>query len=215
MSCFLVPPNPIETTISSIGPAAAGYNFTLTCTVVVNEGLRGIPAVYWLDSSGQRISSTDDVTINALTSDQTTNVTLYFDPIRASDSGNYTCSVTLAYPPLTLLFPQSSSASYSLDVQQSKFIAKWLDGREGGREGGGIIIHFPLYRLQNSSEDNGLPFRPRTSVLPGLLCAVDLLSRWSIWTVCYQLDIIMHRRLLCPSTVFTNISQEGYTACCG
>ena len=42
---FTVPQTAIMTSVSSLGPAVAGYNFTLTCMVTLIEGLQGTPNV--------------------------------------------------------------------------------------------------------------------------------------------------------------------------
>jgi hypothetical protein len=116
---ILVPANAIETSVNAIGPPVAGYNFTLTCTIRQTEGLLGIPSVLWVDADGQQINSTEDIVLsNPVTSDQTTNLTLYFDPIRTSDEGTYTCLATLSSS--ALITPLNSSALYMLTVQQSE-----------------------------------------------------------------------------------------------
>lgn len=113
-----VPPNPIENSINSDGPSVAGYNFTLTCTVMSIEGL-GTPNVLWVDAEGYPANSTDDILLGDLmTSGQITTRNLYFDPIRISDEGIYTCISTLYSPSLDSHL--NSSASYELNVQLSK-----------------------------------------------------------------------------------------------
>ena len=109
------------TAISTLGSPVAGYNFTLTCTVTVTEGLTEIPIITWVDSSGQSLNSTGDlIVLEQVSSRQATNRTLYFDPLRTSDEGAYRCIVTLSSPALTL--PLNSSATYLIDAQQSKLM---------------------------------------------------------------------------------------------
>ena len=85
------------------------------------EGLVGLPSVLWFNPNGVQISSSEDIVLNnPVTSDQTTNRTLYFDPIRTADGGSYTCMATLSSPALNS--PLTSSAVYAIDVQQSKLI---------------------------------------------------------------------------------------------
>lgn len=118
---MIVPPAAIETSISAIGPAVAGYNFSLTCSVTQIEGLVGIPSLVWTDNNDLLVVSTDDVILNdPVTSGLTTSQTLCTDPIRTSDEGIYTCKATLSSSALTT--PLNSSATYFVDVQQSKII---------------------------------------------------------------------------------------------
>ena len=116
---FLVPSTAIMTSISTVGPPVAGYNFTLTCTVTQTEGLIRRPSLMWIDSNSQLVTSTGDIMINTVNSGQMINYTLQFDPIRTSDEGSYTCIAILASPALTMTI--NSSATYVIDVQQSKF----------------------------------------------------------------------------------------------
>lgn len=116
---FIVLPSSIQTSISAIGPPVAGYNFTLICTVTLTEGLTGIPSVEWMDSGGQQINSVNDLVLSdPMTSGQMTNRTLYFDPIRTSDGGTYTCVATVPSPALAM--PLNMSAVYVISVLLSK-----------------------------------------------------------------------------------------------
>ena len=116
-----VPPNSIGTSISTRGLSVAGYNFTLTCSVRTVEGL-DVPSVLWVDSEGQSINSSEDIVLGDLMySNNGVSRDLYFDPIRTSDEGMYTCLAKLYSPSLDILL--NSSVSYNLDVQLSKIIA--------------------------------------------------------------------------------------------
>lgn len=87
--------------------------------MTLNEGLTGILRVLWSDFNGQPINSTEDSMLSdQVTSGQTTNRTISFDPIRTSDEGSYICLATLFSP--TLSISLNSSALYVIDVQQSK-----------------------------------------------------------------------------------------------
>ena len=97
----------------------AGYNFTLTCSVTLTDGLTGVPSVMWVDSSGRSVNSSGDLVVrDPVTSGQVTSLTLFFDPLRTSDEGAYTCVARLSSPASTL--PLNSSALYIIDAQQSK-----------------------------------------------------------------------------------------------
>ena len=125
LNFILAAPTSIETSINAIGPPVAGYNFTLTCTVTLIEGLFGIPQVLWINSNGQQINSSGDVILNdPVTSSQSTNLTLYFDPIRTSDGGTYTCLAIL--PLFTLTTVLNSSATYFINVQKSELLVQTI-----------------------------------------------------------------------------------------
>lgn len=109
----------METSISSIGPPVAGYNFTLICTVTLTEGLLDTPAVQWVDSDGQLIMSAEDIVVHdPLTSGRVTNLTLFFDPIRTRDEGTYICVASVSSSALSGV--RNSSASTTIDVLLSK-----------------------------------------------------------------------------------------------
>ena len=65
--------------------------------------------------------SEDDIILSSpVTSDQTTNLTLFFDPIRTVDEDTYTCVAILFSSSLDTTL--NSSASLDLTVQQSKIL---------------------------------------------------------------------------------------------
>ena len=116
---YSVPETSIKTSISSIGPPVAGYNYTLICTVTLTEGLLDIPTVWWVDRDDQLITPTEDVILyDPLTSGLTTYLTLYFDPIRTRDKGTYICMASVSSPAVSSAL--NSSALYTVDVQLSK-----------------------------------------------------------------------------------------------
>ena len=126
MQCSLyispsVPANSIETSVSSVGPPVAGYNYSLICTLTLREGLLGTPMIWWVGRDGQPITSGGDVVIqDPVTSGLTTNLTLFFDPIRTRDEGTYTCMASLTSPALNATVLNSSSSSF-INVQLSKY----------------------------------------------------------------------------------------------
>lgn len=106
--------------ISSISPSVAGYNYTLTCTVMLIEGMSSTPNIWWTKADGQQISSNEDIILHdPLTLGLTTNLTLYFDPIRTTDGGTYNCMTSASSPALAT--PLNSSATYAISVLLSKF----------------------------------------------------------------------------------------------
>ena len=107
------------TSISSIGPSVAGYNYTLTCTVTVTEGMLATPNIWWTNADNQLISSSGDIILHdPLTAGLATNLTLYFDPIRTMDGGTYICMASVSSPALAT--PLNSSSTHVISVLLSK-----------------------------------------------------------------------------------------------
>ena len=116
---YSVPSNAVETSISSVGPPVAGYNYTLICTVTLTKGLLGTPTVEWVGSDGQLVVSAEDVIVyGPVTSGRTTNLTLFFDPIRTRDGGMYICMASVSSTALSGVL--NSSMTYSVNVILSK-----------------------------------------------------------------------------------------------
>ena len=107
------------TSINSLGLPVAGYNYTLICTVIVTEGLLGTPTVEWVGSDGQLVVSAEDVIVyDPVTSGRTTNLTLFFDPIRTRDEGVYMCVTSISSAALSGTL--NSSTTYFINVLLSK-----------------------------------------------------------------------------------------------
>lgn len=97
----------------------AGYNYTITCSVALTEGLTGTPSVAWSNSDGTLLTSAGDIVLSGpMISDLTTSWSVFFDPVREADEGTYVCMTTLSSPALTGML--SSTAVYNVTVQQSK-----------------------------------------------------------------------------------------------
>ena len=120
---FSVPNTSIRTSISSIGLPVAGYNHSFICTVTLTEGLLHNPRVWWVDSDGQRITSGGDVMVyDPVTAGLTTNLTLFFDPIRTSDSGTYICMASVLSPALNGALNSSTNNSVNIYSKNNNFI---------------------------------------------------------------------------------------------
>lgn len=120
MALFLAPSTVIATSITPIGPAVAGYNFSMTCSVTLTNGFSGIPTISWTNPQGQALVSSGDLVLQStVTLNQVSSSTVHIDPIRTSDAGSYTCSATFTSVALSLR--ANSSASYIVQVQQSKW----------------------------------------------------------------------------------------------
>ena len=121
MQNLIVPRTAIKTSVSSTSPSVAGYNYTLTCTVTLIEGMLDTPRVWWTDADGQLITSMGDIVLyDPVTSGLTTNLTLYFDPIRATDGGRYNCMASVSSPALAA--PLNSSTIHDMSVLLSTFV---------------------------------------------------------------------------------------------
>ena len=129
MQCYfnssIVPATSITTTVTDIGPAVAGYNYTITCSVTLTEGLTGTPSLFWTSTDGTLLTSAGDIVLsNPVTSDLTTSMSVFFDPVRESDEGTYVCMATLSSPALTRTL--NSTAVYNVTVQQSKAVVNTI-----------------------------------------------------------------------------------------
>ena len=113
------PPSSLNTSISAIGLAVAGYNFSMTCTATLAEGFYRVPNITWYNPNGQIIySSGDTVVQNQVNVGQVSMVTVEIDPLRTSDIGLYTCTARFISAALSLSV--SSSANYQVQVEQGK-----------------------------------------------------------------------------------------------
>ena len=90
----------------------AGYTFQLLCSANILNGIRSTPIFSWHDSDGGNILSTTDISVGPQLA---TTLPLEFNLLRVSDSGMYTCNVTLFS--LALQQPLTISASINVDVQ--------------------------------------------------------------------------------------------------
>ena len=73
--------------ISTIGAAIAGENYSLVCTIVSIDPQN----ITWLDSMNNTITSGPEV----LTNGSTSTLTVAFNPLAASHAGTYTCQATV------------------------------------------------------------------------------------------------------------------------
>ena len=207
VSIFPVPPTSIATSISIIGPPVAGYNFSITCSATVTEGIVGVPVLAWTDSNGRPIGSTGDITLNdQVTSGQMTNRTLFFDPIRTSDEGSYICTATLSSPALTVAL--NSTTLYTIDVQQSKFKTS-LNNLSPSIS---CCSSFSFCSFPNSSEHNGLQPRPGPHLCPRVCCNADMQGRWSIRPGGHHLDIHVLWKMLRAPTGNAAVNHDGPAA---
>lgn len=102
--------------ITTVGNAVAGEMYEVVCEAVLEEGIQSTPFLTWLNTTGDRAVSGDDISVGPPTA---TTLPLEFSILRASHSGQYTCEVTLYS--LALQTPLTASTSITLDVM-GKFL---------------------------------------------------------------------------------------------
>lgn len=112
MTPLALPPPTI--TITSQGDSAVGENYTLVCTAFILQEIAEdvLLSAFW--SSANRHPSQREITTvyNA-----TASSVLYFSPVRASLSGQYTCNVSVTVPELSLV--KMFSHTYDVIVQRN------------------------------------------------------------------------------------------------
>ena len=105
-------PEPLIT-VSIEGSTEAGQNFSLICTVITEGALSVSPNVTWvrIDDDG---GNTTPVMANAMTTPNTTILTISFSPLTFSDRGRYWCISDLNIPLVTSFF---NTQEYNLTVE--------------------------------------------------------------------------------------------------
>ena len=106
-----------QVTITPSGSSTAGSSYTLTCTVMVVNGLVVVPQVMWLKNGTSVVGG--NVTSGMVTAN-TTTLTLLFNPLHTSNGGQYSCIANVSIPIISITSLYNTSAS-SLTVQ-SKFV---------------------------------------------------------------------------------------------
>ena len=97
--------------ISAQGSNFAGESLNLTCTAVEEDDVMGTPTLTWLGLQGEIIQSGGAILVgNMVTVGRTTSVSLQFNPLMLSHSGNYSCRAEIT----ELSF--SSIAAYQVTV---------------------------------------------------------------------------------------------------
>jgi len=96
--------------------------YRLTCTTVVVENLAVEPTVEWQFSNGSIIVARNGISVgNPLTSGNTINLTLTFNPLRTSHGRQYTCSATVTAKSITL----NSNSTVADVIVQSKLSVRY------------------------------------------------------------------------------------------
>ena len=98
---ILVPDNwaSVQTTVPHQNPLH-GYNYTITCTVYIIEGMNIPPVIQWYHSNGSVVESGQRITITGApqTISRVKTVSLTFSPILSDDGDEYFCRAQVAIP---------------------------------------------------------------------------------------------------------------------
>ena len=76
----------------------AGSEFTLICIVEVVLGFTNMPSAVWLDADGATVVTGGDITVQTTPGNRETVTTLTFNPLMASDDGEFVCNADLITP---------------------------------------------------------------------------------------------------------------------
>ena len=106
-----------QVTITPSGNSTAGSPYTLTCTVMVVNGLVVVPQVMWLKNGTSVVGG--NVTYGMASANITT-LTLPFIPLHTSNGGQYSCIANVSIPVISITSLYNTSVS-SLTVR-SKFV---------------------------------------------------------------------------------------------
>ena len=75
----------------------AGEEYSLSCIIVVDEGLHRVASILWYNANNEVLNGTSGVTSSQLGNNNLTLFTsvLSFQPLQISHGGEYTCQVQL------------------------------------------------------------------------------------------------------------------------
>ena len=109
-----------QVTITPSGSSTAGSPYTLTCTVMVVNGLVVVPQVMWLKNGASVVVGNGTSVTPGVVSANTTTVTFQFNPLHTSDGGQYSCIANVSLPviSITSLF---NISSVNLTVQSESW----------------------------------------------------------------------------------------------
>ena len=109
-----------QVTITPSGSSTAGSPYTLTCTVMVVNGLVVVPQVMWLKNGASVVVGNGISVTPGVVSANTTTLTLQFNLLRTSDGGQYSCFANVSLPiiSITSLF---NISSVNLTVQSESW----------------------------------------------------------------------------------------------
>ena len=94
-----------QVTITPSGSSTAGSPYTLTCTVMVVNGLVVVPQVMWLMNGKSVIGGNGT---SGMVTGNTTTLTLQFNPLYTSDGGQYSCITNVSIPIISITTTNTS-----------------------------------------------------------------------------------------------------------
>ena len=100
-SSLTAPPAP-QVIITPSGSSTAGSPYTLTCTVMVVNGLVVVPQVMWLKNGSSVVVGNGISVTPGVVSANTTTLTLQFNPLHTSDGGQYFCIANVSLPVISI-----------------------------------------------------------------------------------------------------------------
>ena len=111
---------PPQVTITPSGSSTAGSPYSLTCTVMVVNGLIVVPQVMWLYNGASAVGGNGVSLTSGMVSTNTTTLTLQFNPLNTSNEGQYSCIANVSIPTISIASLYSTSSTSNATVQ-SKF----------------------------------------------------------------------------------------------
>ena len=117
IALFLVPLSAVSTSTLAESRAIAGETYMISCMVRKPDGLSAMPDITWINPDGVEVNSRMNST--HVGSTLVASSTVEFDPLLTSQSGVYTCQVSLSSPSFSL--PLSMSAVVTVTVQSKLY----------------------------------------------------------------------------------------------
>ena len=105
-----------QVTITPSGSSTAGSPYTLTCTVMVVNGLVVVPQVMWLKNGASVVVGNNVSLAQLMVFGNTSNRDLLFKPLHTSDGGHYSCIANVSLPVISITSLYSTT-SYNITAQ--------------------------------------------------------------------------------------------------
>ena len=109
-----------QVTITPSGNSTAGSPYTLTCTVMVVNGLVVVPQMTWLKNGTSVVGGNGVLVTYGMVTANTTSLTLKFNPHQTSNGGQYTCIVNVSIPVISIT-SLYTTLQYTTIVQSKRY----------------------------------------------------------------------------------------------